>query len=63
MCHFDVNISDDKIALTMRGKEIYCVKQDMKTERMRKSAVVSIQKLLNKDVSKREILRKLVIIC
>ena len=47
-----------------RSKEIYCVKR-ANTERMRKSAVISMQKLLNKDVmEKREILRKKkVIIC
>ena len=42
-----------------RGKETYYVKK-AKTERLRKSAVVDMQKLLNKDaLEKREILRKI----
>ena len=42
-----------------RGKEIFQVKR-ANTERLRKSAVVSMHKLLNKDVEmeKRGILRK-----
>ena len=43
----------------VRIKEIYCVRR-ARTERMRKSAVIGMQKLLNKDVmEKREILRKI----
>ena len=41
-----------------RGREIFYVKR-AKTERLRKSAVVNMQNLLNKDESK----KKLVIIC
>ena len=46
-------------SMEKRSKEIYCVRR-AKTERMRKSAVIGMQKLLNKDVmEKREILRKI----
>ena len=40
-----------------RGREVFYVKR-AKTERLRKSAVINMQKLLNKDAKKkREILR------
>ena len=46
-------------SMEKRIKEIYCVRR-ARTERMRKSAVIGMQKLLNKDVmEKREILRKI----
>ena len=47
-----------------RGREVFYVKR-AKTERLRKSAVVNMQKLLNKDASeKRKTLKiKLVIMC
>ena len=42
-----------------RSKEIFYVKK-AKTERLRKSAIVNMQKLLNKDESKKkDILRKI----
>ena len=46
-----------------RGRETFYVKK-AKTERLRKSALVNMQNLLNKDVKeKRETLKKSVIIC
>ena len=45
--------------MVKRGNETYQVKK-AKTERLRKSAVVDMQKLLNKDaLEKRNILRKI----
>ena len=42
-----------------RDREVFYVKR-AKTERLRKSAVINMQKLLNKDaLEKREILRKI----
>ena len=42
-----------------REKEVYCVKR-AKTERLRRSAIVNMQKLLNNEASKkREILTKI----
>ena len=39
-----------RFSMNKRGKEVFHVKS-AKTERLRKSAIVSMQKLLNKDVS------------
>ena len=39
-----------KHSMDKRGREVFHV-QRAKTERLRKSAIVSMQKLLNKDVS------------
>ena len=45
--------------MNKRGREVFYVKR-AKTERLRKSAVVSMQKLLNKDVSeKRDTFKKI----
>ena len=42
-----------------RGREVFHVRK-AKTERLRKSAVINMQKLLNKDVNgKRDTLRKI----
>ena len=42
-----------------RGKEIYCVKR-AKTERFKKSAIISMQKLLNNEASNnREMMTKI----
>ena len=42
-----------------RGKELYCVKR-AKTERLKRSAIISMQKLLNNEASKnKEIMTKI----
>ena len=50
--------TNKKHSMEKRGKEVFLVKR-AHTERLRKSAIVNMQKLLNKDVSeRREVLKR-----